>query len=243
VPARWQISAPKAQIKLMRQNQMSILMRQGFGGVVLIRRVTPCRFAIGSIAVWATLIFCLTAARAADALPATEPVDQARQTPTPAYSPQGCQMERYKAFARQAEMPAITITNKTILEVGGSVKTDVSRLAHISSKEKKALAGQFGVPAGVIDKLVQRASKISQPSADQLAQDIRTAVVDYRFLQGEWKRYHPPLAGQKTKTDALQALQTGDISKAWELYDGLQKPQAPSIGQPPPPTNLRVVAE
>jgi hypothetical protein len=217
---------------------MVILRRQGFGGVVVIRKVTPCRFAIGSIAACAIVILCLTAARAADALPAKELADQATQAQKPAYSPQGYQMERYRAFARQAEMPVITATDKTTLEVGGTVKTDLKRPAQLSIQEKEALAGQFGVPAGVIGKVAERAANNEPPSAAQLAQNIRTAVIDYRFLQGEWGRYHPPMEGQKLKADALAALQTGDISKAWELYDGLRKPAPPS-----PPTILRVVAQ
>ena len=207
------------------------------------RRINMCRSAVRSIAICALVAQCLNPARAAEALPVKQPGSQTTPIQKPAYSPQGYQMERYKAFARQAEMPAIMATNKTTIEVGGSVKTDLKRLAQFSSKEKEALAGQFGVPAGVIDKLVQRVSHSSQPSADQFAQDLRAAVIDYRFLQGEWNRYSPPPEGQTIKADALQALQTGDISKAWELYDGLNKPQAPSIARPPPPTGLRVVPQ
>ena len=94
---------------------------------------------------------------------------------------------------------------------------------------------RFGVPAGVLGKLLERASTSPPPSATQFAQDFRTAVIDYRFLQIEWERYHPPAEGQKTKAVALEALHAGDISKAWELYDAL--------GRPPPPANLRVVAQ
>ena len=101
-------------------------------------------------------------------------------------------MERYKAFARQAELPPITVATNVLIEVGGVVKMDVTRLAQISAREKEALAGQFSVPVGVIDKLVQRVASNSPPAADQLAQELRTAVIDYRFLQIEWDRYHPP---------------------------------------------------
>jgi hypothetical protein len=121
------------------------------------------------------------------------------------------------------------------------VKTDATRLAQLSVREKEALAGQFGVPVAVIDKLVQRVASSSPLAAEQFAQELRTTVVDYRFLQIEWKRYHPPAEGQKTKAAGLEALQAGDISKAWELYDGLRKPQAPAIGAPVPPVNLRIV--
>ena len=152
------------------------------------------------------------------------------------YTPKGRQTERYKAFARQTEMLAITFTNETTLEVGGRIKTDLTRLAQLSIPEREALAGQFRVPAGVIGKVAERSSKNSPPNTAQFIQDIRTAVVDYRFLQGEWQRYHPPAQGQKVQADALQALEVGDINKAWELYDGLRRPAPPgnlrSVGQP-----------
>jgi hypothetical protein len=152
-------------------------------------------------------------------------------------------MQRYKAFARQVELPAITITNHSVLEVGGVMNVDAARLAQLSKREKEALAGQFKVPVAVIDKLMQQLPPSSSPAPEQFAREIRTAVIDYRFLQIEWERYHPPAQGQKAKAAALAALQSGDIGKAWELYDGLSRPQPPSIAAPAPPANLRVVSQ
>ena len=224
----------------MKQNRAISLIRPKLTGMAADQRANVCLLAVRSMVVCALLTSYLTAARAADALPVQEPAGQATPVPKPAYSPQGYQMERYKAFARQAEMPTITVTNETTLQVGGTVKTDLNRLAELSTQDKEALAAQFGVPAGVIGKVAERAASNEPLNAAQFARDIRTAVIDYRFLQGEWKRYKE---GQKIKADALAALQAGDISKAWELYDGLQKPQAPSISRPLPPTNLRVVSQ
>ena len=218
----------------MKQNQTARLMRPGFTGMAVNRRINMCRSAVRSIAICALVAQCLNPARAAEALPVKQPGSQTTPIQKPAYSPQGYQMERYKAFARQAEMPVITVTNATTLEVGDIVKVDVKRPAQLSSREKEAFASQFGVSAGVIGRLLERASNNPPPSAAQIAQDLRTAVVDYRFLEGEWERYNPPPEGQKLKADALQALQTGDISKAWQLYDGLQKPA--------PPGNLRAIS-
>jgi hypothetical protein len=218
----------------MKRIQIASVMRPGFTGMTVNQRVNVFLLAIRSIVFCAIVAPCLTPAWADDALPAKQPADHAAQAQTPAYTPQGYQMERYKAFARQAPMPVIIATEKTTIEVGGTVKADLSRLAQLSSQEKEALAGQFGVPARVIDKVAERAASNPSPSAAQLAQDLRTAVVDYRFLLGEWTRYNPPAEGQQLKAAALQALQSGDISKAWELYDGLQRPAAPG--------NLRVVA-
>ena len=198
-------------------------------------RVNLCLLAVRGIAAYALVIQCLNLARAADTLSVTEPVAPTAPAQKPAYTPKGRQMERYKAFARQAEMPSITVTNRTMLEVGGAVRTDLKRLGQLSGSEKAALADQFGVPAGVIGNVVERAAKNPSPGAAQIAQDIRTAVIDYRFLQGEWGRYHPPAEGQQLRAKALAALQAGDISKAWELYDGLQRPA--------PPANLRIVGQ
>ena len=218
----------------MKQSRIISLMRPGFIGVAVNRRANVCLLALRSMAVCALVMQCLNPVRAADALLVKESGTQTTPAQKPVYTPQGRQMERYKAFARQAEMPAITVTNKATLEVGGTVKADLSRLAQLSTQEKEALAGQFGVLAGVIGKLAERAASNPPPIAELLAQDLRTAVVDYRFLQGEWKRYNPPAEGQKIKADALQALQAGDLSKAWELYDGLQRAT--------PPGKVRIVA-
>jgi hypothetical protein len=222
----------------MKQNRIVRPRRPGNAEKRVNYRAKVWLLAFRSIAVGALVTQSVNPTRAADALPVKELGNQATQAQKPDYSPQGCKMERYKAFARQAEMPAITAPDKTTIEVGGTVKTDLRRLAQLSITEKEALAGQFNVPAAVIDKLVQRVSNGSQPSADQFAQELRTAVVDYRFLQQEWGRYTPPAEGRKVKASALQALQGGDLTKAWELYDGLQKPAPPS-----PPTNLRIVAQ
>ena len=219
----------------MKQNNIASRIRPGLTGKALNRRVNLGQLAVRSVAVCAIVTHCLNPARAADTLPVNDPGTRATPVEKAAYVPQGRQMERYKAFARQAEMPVIAITDKTTLEVGGTLKADLNRLARLTVRDKEALAGQFGVPTGVIGKVAEHAASTPPGGAAQLAQDIRTAVIDYRFLQGEWERYNPPTEGQKVKADALEALQAGDISKAWALYDGLQKPA--------PPGNLRIVAQ
>ena len=228
-------------MKTLKQNTIAVLGWPGSANPARDHRITLCRLVVRRLTVYAALLQCLITAQAGDVLPAGEPDSQPTRTQKPAYEVQGREMERYKAFARQAELPLITVTTNILIEVGGVVKTDVARLAQLSIQEKEALAEQFSVPVAVIDKLVERVVSNSPPTADQLAQALRTAIIDYRFLQSEWDRYHPPTEGQKTKAAALEALQAGDLSKAWELYDGLAKPEAPAIGRPAPPTNLRVV--
>lgn len=228
-------------MKIMKLNQIAVLIWPGAADLAENQSVLRCRSAVRRFAVCAALMQCLTLAQAADTPPARESNSPPTQAQQPAYIPEGHRMERYKAFARQTELPPITVTSNTVLKIGGAVKGDAAQLAKLSIREKEAMAGQFGVPVGVINKVVQRGASSSPPDADQLAQELRTAVIDYRFLQREWDRYLPPAEGQKTKVAALEALQAGNISKAWEMYDGLRKPQAPGIAAPAPPANLRIV--
>ena len=230
-------------MKKMNQNRIAVLRRPGAANSARNQDVTLCRLAVYRLVVCAALLQSLTLGRAADVPPAGKPVSPPTQAQKPADPIQGRQMERYKAFVRQAALPLITVTTNVLIEVGGVVKIDVARLAQLSTQEKEALTGQFSVPVGVIDKLVERVASNSPPAADQLAQELRTAVIDYKFLQIEWDRYHPPTEGQQTRSNALAALQAGDLANAWELYDGLARPGAPAITRPALPTNLRVVSE
>ena len=230
-------------MKMPNQSQIAVPMRPEAVDRVMSRCGALSLLAVRGLAVCSLLSYCPTPAQAADVLPAKESASQPAQAANPAGKPQGHQMRRYQAFARQAELPLITVTNRTMIEVGGVVKIDVARLAQLSTQEKEALTGQFSVPVGIIDKLVERVASNSPPAADQLAQELRTAVIDYKFLQIEWDRYHPPTEGQQTRSNALAALQAGDLANAWELYDGLARPGAPAITRPALPTNLRVVSE
>ena len=219
----------------MTHTHKAVLNRSGVTNLARIGSDTRRQRTLLPLAVCAALMQCLTLVQADDALPLRVPDTQPTQVQKAAYIPQGRQMKRYEAFSRQAELPPLTVTNNAVLQVGGVVNLDATRLAHLSSQEKEALAGQFKVPVGVIDKMVQRLANSSPPSAEQFTREIRTAVIDYRFLQIEWEGYHPPAEGQKTRATALEALQVGDISKTWELYDALRRPS--------PPANPRVVAQ
>ena len=156
---------------MMKQNSIASPTRPGFTGKALNHRVNLCRLAVRSVAVCAIVTHCLNPARAADALPANDPGTRATPVEKPAYVPQGRQMERYKAFARQAELPVITVTDNTTLEVGGTLKADLNRLARLSVRDKEALAGQFGVPAGVIGKV---ANTLRAPPRGALRSSLKT---------------------------------------------------------------------
>jgi hypothetical protein len=220
-------------MRTMKHNGTASSMRPGLIGMAMTEGFKPCLLAIRVFAAGALVVQCGSPARAADPLPVNGSAAQIVPPPKAVYAPKGRQMERYKAFARQAKIPTIAITNTVAIEVGGAVKTDLKRLGQLSDSEKAALAGQFGVPAEVVGNLMERAATNSAPDAEQVAQNVRTAVVDYKFLQREFEQYHPPTEGQKVKSDALAALQAGDVTKAWELYDGLQRPA--------PPSNLRII--
>ena len=225
------MAASSMHVKMPKENYMPVPMRSGAADPVLNRNLNPHLSAFCSFAVGTFLACCLGPIQAAD-VPAAKPSAE----------PQGHQMRRYQAFARQAELPLIAITSETTLAVGTAVKIDISRLAQLPTTDVEALAGQFAVPVAVVAKVIQRLAANPALRATQLAQELRTSVVDYRFLQGEWGRYHPPQEGQQARTDALYALEAGDIAKAWVLYDGLGIPPAPAIAPPAPPTNLRIVA-
>jgi hypothetical protein len=227
---------------MMKQIQTAGLVQRGADALTRNASAPWSLFAARPLAVWTAIVHCLASAQAAEVVTSRQHDRQASPVQEAPCPPRGRQMERYKAFARQTELPPITVTSNTLIEVGVAVKLDISRLGRLTAKEQDALAGQFGVPVGVIEKLVQQVAIGSTPDADRLIQELRRAVIDYRFLRGEWERYNPPAEGQKTKRDATAALQAGDINKTWELYDGLRKPQPPAIGAPAPPSNLRVVA-
>ncbi len=220
---------------LIKRNKNASLWQPKFPGTAAHRWVRVCQLASRGLALSALLTQGINPVRAADALPAKKTAAPNASAQKPAYIPKGHQMERYQAFARQAKLPTITVKNQTTLEVGGSIRTDLTRLARLSSQEKEALASQFQVPAGVISKVAENLGTNHPPNAAQFIQDIRTAVVDYRFLRGEWQRYHPPAEGQKVKAEARQALQRGEIRTAWEFYDALPRPAAP--------TGLRVISQ
>jgi hypothetical protein len=233
--------ASEAQIKSMKRNVIAFLRRRGAAGSTSKRSVGRCGATVYRLVVCASFVQCLVSGRAADVILAGAPETQAAPAQGQAEPVQGRQMVRYKAFVRQAVLPLMSVTTNGLIEVGGVAKLDVTGLAQLSVPEKEALAGQFSVPLGVIDTLLESVASNPSPAADQVVQELRSAVIDYKFLDIEWGRFHPPPEGQQTKSDALAALQAGDLAKAWELYDGLARPGAPAISRPAPPTNLRVV--
>ncbi len=85
---------------------------------------------------------------------------------------------------------------------------------------------------GVIDNLLESCSKQAPADAAEVAGKLRVMVIDYKYLLARWTQYHPPTGQEKVKTDALLALQGGDIDKAWKMYIALPRPD--------PPTGFRI---
>ncbi len=138
----------------------------------------------------------------------------------------------YQVFANRFTSPAIAVVNETTLEIGGKQKIDVGRLDQLAGAEKETLAGQFDVPVGVVDNLLESCSKQAPTNAVEVAGKLRVMVIDYKYLLERWTQYHPPTGEEKVKTDALLALQGGDVDKAWEMFAALPRPK--------PPTEFRV---
>jgi hypothetical protein len=145
---------------------------------------------------------------------------------------QGRGQPSYQVFAYRCTRPAITVVDETTLEVGGTQKIDVGRLDRLTRQKRETVAGQLGVPVGVIDCLLRGCTNQAPADAAGLAGKVRVTVIDYKYLLERWTRYHPPTGGEKVKTYALLALQDGDIDKAWKMYVDLPRPE--------PPTGFRV---
>ena len=145
---------------------------------------------------------------------------------------QGRKQPGYQVFAQHYSFPSIAVVNGTTLEIGGKQKIDVSRLDQLAAQEKETLAGQFDVPVGVVDTLLESFSKQAPPDATEVAGKLRVTVVDYKYLLERWTQYRPPTGKETVKADALLALRGGDTDKAWKMYNDLPRPE--------PPTGLRI---
>jgi hypothetical protein len=140
---------------------------------------------------------------------------------------EGRRQPSYQVFAYSCTAPAITMVNATTLEVGGKQKIDVSRLDQLTTPEKETLAGQLAVPVVVIDCLLRGCTNQTPADATGLAGKLRVTAIDYKYLLEKWTQYQPPTGGEKVKTDALLALQGGDLEKAWAMYVTLPRPEPP----------------
>jgi len=147
----------------------------------------------------------------------------------------GRQHPSYQVFVHQLALPPITVADRRTLDIGVKLKIDIGQRDQLTTEGREALAVQFGVPVGLVDRFLERLGHNAQWDAEQAAQELRTTVIDYKYLQDRWTHYRPLTENQELKTNALQVLQVGETVKAWEMYLALPRPK--------PPTGLRMVSQ
>lgn len=141
----------------------------------------------------------------------------------------------YQVFAHHVALPSIIGVENSKLRVGEKVEVDISRWDQLSEHQKQTLADQFEIPVGAVHKLLERFTNNALLNVEQAGQELRTNLIDYKYLQEKWAQYIPPTGEEKIKTDALQALRVGEIDKVWETYLALPRPQ--------PPAGLQIVRD
>ena len=134
----------------------------------------------------------------------------------------------YQVLESRAELPAMEAAAKGTLKIGGRWTLELQRATELPAEQKQALAAQFEVPVAAFDKFLQRLASRQGLDAEQGAKELRTLIIDYRYLRDRWNQYRPPAGQQKLKTDALQSLDAGDLDKAWQMFVALSPPAPPS---------------
>ncbi len=177
-------------------------------------------------------LVCMGASRrslAADALPVPQGPIPTNSAAVKSHTPKGHSMLRYQAFAKQTALPTIAVAHPAALKVGDTVGIPLTLPIRLAPEQETALVKLLDVPAGVIANCF--ADLTNQPSQEpqELAQKLRVAVTDYRFLTAEWTKYQPQGKGQKVKARALELLKAGEIAEAWDLYDRLPRPAPPTV--------------
>lgn len=145
---------------------------------------------------------------------------------------------RFEKFVPDPALPEMVAVDKAKLQVGRDLKIDLAALSHLSSEEKESLAKVLHVPTSVVSRFVESFSSSRVTDAEGLAKELRACVTDYRFLTHVWNEF-VSLEQDSPKKEARQALATGDVEKAWQLYP------TPTGGRqkPPPPQNLRIAVD
>ena len=134
----------------------------------------------------------------------------------------------YQLLESRTELPALEVAAKGTLKIGGRWTLELSRATELPAEQKQALAAQFEVPVAAFDKFLQRLASRQGLDAEQGAKELRTLIIDYRYLRDRWNQYRPPAGQEKLKTDALQCLDAGDLDKAWQMFVALSPPAPPS---------------
>jgi hypothetical protein len=140
---------------------------------------------------------------------------------------------RFLAFSNSAVVPPVMAVGNTSVQVGNCCVRGLSP----TDGNRKLVAMQLGVPVGLVDRILARSAQDQELKDAALAQELRAATIEFRFLLAEMTSYSPPAERQQAKADALQALLAGDLPKAWDTYVQLPWPSPPA-----PPSGLRIIA-
>jgi hypothetical protein len=137
---------------------------------------------------------------------------------------------RFLSFSNTVFVPPIVVVSNEVIQVGDFRVTGLSQ----ASGNRKLVAMHLGVPVGVVARLLEDSAKDPQVQNSALAQELRGATIEFHFLLAEITGTQPSPTMQQARTDALQALLLGDLSRARDFYLTLHRPLAG-------PTNLRIV--
>ncbi len=136
---------------------------------------------------------------------------------------------RYLCFSNMASVVAIRVSaSEQVVRVGASATVPLNAISALTDAQAKPAAGELGVPTGLIVRTAQLVSQDPSASAEQFAQQLETAVIDFRFLLAELSCYHPPPDEEPARKTALLDLVEGDLPRVWEYYRALRWPHAPS---------------
>ena len=205
---------------------------------ILLTAFKSSRLAIGSSSRWSALGVVVALVACPEAIMLTNAGEGSTQavTAVPAKTvgaPQATTPEQwrrhpsYQVLESRTTLPTIEVAAKGTLKLGDHLTLELARAAELPDEQKKALAAQFELPVAALDKFLQ--GLIAKPGLDtqQAAKELRTQIIDYRYLRERWNQYRPPPGQEKIKTDALQSLEAGDLDKAWQMFVALSPPAPP----------------
>jgi hypothetical protein len=122
-------------------------------------------------------------------------------------------------------LPTIAVLEQRVLRVDGG-RLDFSATA--SPPVSGGLAKRFGIPLNALKTVVHKLAADDALRGPQLAEALRTVVIDYKFLEAQWSRWHPAGPVLQIKKEGIDALTAGDLDRAWTLFESLPRPQPPA---------------
>ncbi len=136
---------------------------------------------------------------------------------------------RYLCFSNVAVLPPIQVSaDGQSIRIGTLGNLQLERTRMSSAQEAKVIAGELGVPTGLVIRVAKAASEEPRISAEDLAAHLRGAAIDLRFLLAELTAYEASMEREPAKTLALLDLLNGDLPNVWSFYRELPWPQAPA---------------